>query len=337
MGILGRRRAARGLARRVLLLVLALLLPTACAGRSSHPHEALRIATGDPAGVYVRYGTGLAAAVDRTVPWLAHPQVLQTDGSVANLRMLADGRADVAFAASDVAADALNGEGVFPKPLRIQALARLYDDYVQLVTREGSDIHALGDLAGRRVSVGAPDSGTAVLARRVLDVAALRTRPADQGGTGDGAEVLTRALGLEQSLAALAAGRIDAFFWSGGLPTNRISLLRDTLTLVDLGEVANLLAARFGDFYTSTRISASVYGVRNAVRTIAVPNYLVAAADADPDLVEAVTRTLFGSQNDLAEDPALSVALRLDIRSALSTYPLDLHAGAVEWYRKAHG
>lgn len=337
----GRRRATRVLL--FLSIVPALLLPAACAGRPSHEHRALRIATGDSAGVYVRYGTGLAAAVESKVSWLPHPEVLETEGSVANLRDLASGAADIAFVASDVAADAVNGEGSFAgTPLKIQAIARLYDDYVQLVTRADSPVHALGDLAGRRVSIGGAGSGTAVLAHRVLEVAALRTLPADSpdGGGGDpatGAEVLTRSLGLQQSLAALAAGRIDAFFWSGGLPTSRIGALRDTLSLVDLGEVANLLAARFGDFYTSTRISASVYGVRNAVRTIAVPNYLVAAASADPDLIEAVTRVLFTEQNRLAEDPDLSVALRLDIRSALSTYPLELHPGAIAWYRKAHG
>jgi TRAP transporter TAXI family solute receptor len=336
MGTVARHRPPGSTAVRVVLVVLALLLPAACGG-GTPPHQRLRIATGDPAGVYVRYGSGLAAAVERKVPWLSHPEVLRTDGSVENLRMLADGRADVAFAASDVAADAVNGEGVFTEPLKIAALARLYDDYVQLVVRADGDVHTLGDLAGRRVSIGAPGSGTAVLARRVLDVAALPTRAEEESGTGAGAEVRTRSLGLERSLAALTAGRIDAFFWSGGLPTPRIGVLRDTVRLVDLGEVANLLASRFGDFYTSTRISASVYGVRNAVRTIAVPNYLVAATGTDEDLVNAVTRVLFTAQDQLAEDPQLSVALRLDVRSALSTYPLELHRGAVTWYRQAHG
>ena len=166
----------------------------------------LRIAAGNKGGVYYKFSGSLAAH------WAAQldtpvPEVLQTGGSPDNLRKLLSGEADVAFSAADVAE--INSSGANPRQLR--ALGRIYDDYLHVVVRADSNIGTLTDLRGRRVAVGALGSGVRVIADRVLQVSGLA------------GSLSLASLELGESIDALNNGSIDAFFWSGGLPTDGIT------------------------------------------------------------------------------------------------------------------
>src|SRR5688572_12299228 len=202
-----RRVRVRGV--RSLLAVLALLTCGAVvAGCSSGEHRVtagqLRIATGSTGGVYFIYGRGIAEAVRRRIPEL-RPTVLETAASAQNLRMVATGEAEIGFTQADTAAEAVASGS------RVVALARLYDDYLHLVVRKDSTITKLADLAGKRVSIGARESGTVVTTRRLLGL-----------DTGLDTGIQEHLLGLDDSAAALEAGTIDAFFFSGGLPVGRV-------------------------------------------------------------------------------------------------------------------
>ena len=137
----------------------------------------------------------------------------RTTGSVENLERLRDGRAQIALTLGDTALDAVEGREAFDRPVALKALAQIYPSYVQLVTRAGSGIDTLGDLEGKRVSVGSPDSGTQVVADRVLDVAKV-------GG-------FKRRAARDQRVGRVRSsrGQIDAFFWSGGVPTAAVAEL----------------------------------------------------------------------------------------------------------------
>lgn len=272
----------------------------------------VRIATGNAGGVYLAYGTGLADALTARLPRLT-PVVLETDASVQNLEMLTAGDADVAFALADAAAAHADD---------LVALARLYENYLQLVVPASSPVRSAADLAGRTVSIGSAGSGTAVAARRVLTAA----------GVG---LVTTRTLSLQESTAALADGTIDAMFWSGGLPTAAITELqaRMPLRLVDLAGIAAALAEDHRDFYTEAVVPATAYGQDSAVTTVSVPNYLVVRRDLDAELAYALTWLIFTERDRMIA--AHPEARRLDLRSAIATYPLDLHPGAARYYRAA--
>ena len=54
---------------------------------------------------------------------------------------------------------------------QVEAVARVYDDQLHLVTTSGGPVRTVADLRGRRVSVGAPGSGTEITATRLLEVA----------------------------------------------------------------------------------------------------------------------------------------------------------------------
>lgn len=208
--------------------------------------------------------------------------------------------------------------------MKIMALARLYDDYLQIVVRADSDLRRISDLAGRRVSIGAKRSGTALQARRILGLPIVGLRGLRA--------VRTRSLTLKQSTAALAAGRIDALFWSGGLPTEAIEELRDTAEIRLIGLPPGTAARLDPDLFTETQIPQSVYGKEGSVRTVIASNLLVVREDLSAEVAFRITRALFEHKSALVAKH--TQARRLNPRSAISTFPLELHPGAKRWYQE---
>ncbi|WP_307871623.1 TAXI family TRAP transporter solute-binding subunit [Micromonospora sp. U21] len=301
----------------LLTLLLAATLTGAASCRDA-PAEPLpiRIATGSPTAVYYAFGQSLAAILNRELPGV-RASVVVTAASAENVRLVGSGAAELGFTQADVLPTTTTESPT------VGAVARVYDDQLHLVTTGGGPVRTVADLRGRRVSVGAPGSGTEITAIRLLEVAGL-------GGDG----VRQERLGLDDSVTALRAGRIDAFFFSGGLPVRGIKELagRSATRVVDLGEWTDPLRARYGQVYVSRDIPRSVYGV-DPVTTVANPNYLIVQADLPERLVREVTRLLMERRAELgAAHPA---AGRMSPRSAITTAPLSLHPGAAAWYRAA--
>ena len=128
-------------------------------------------------------------------------------------------------------------------------------------------------------------------------------------------------------------GRLDAFFFSGGLPTAAIAELAATtvVRLVPLAEWVPRLRAAHGEFYEERTILASTYGLAGDTLTIGVPNLLVARSDMPVDVAYALTDLLFSAKATLVA--AHPEAARLNRRAALETFPLALHPGAARWHR----
>ena len=292
-----------------------LLLTTLTACGSDFAGTRLRIAAGNDRGVYYQLAQPLAGA------WAAglaieRPEIQQTRGSPDNLARLRAGTADVAFSAADVATDP-SGEP------NLAALARIYDDYLHVVVRADSPVRSLADLRGRRVAIGSPESGVAVIAQLLLNAS----------GLGDPGSMTVRYLGLDESLGALERQEIDAFFWSGGLPTNSISTLanRIPLRLIDVGEAMPEMR-RVNPVYRTATIPGSTYPQSGGpVTTLVVPNFLVVPTTMSDDVAEALTRGLFDARPELAK--ANTAALSIDLRPAIETAPMALHPGALRYYR----
>ncbi|MFF5209305.1 TAXI family TRAP transporter solute-binding subunit [Streptosporangium sp. NPDC000396] len=306
---------------RALTVLSALMAVLVACGADAPRSSPLLIATGQRGGVYFDYGTGLAKAISAELPGV-RPQVLTTGASVDNLRMIASGRADVAFTLADSAALAVRGEPPFDRPQPVRALARLYDNYVHLVVRANSGITSPAHLRGRVISGGAAGSGTEVIAKRLLGVT----------GLDPDRDLTVRSMDLGTSAEALRAGAIDAFFFSGGLPTKTISELagQKLIRLVDLRSYASPMRRRYGEFYSERTIPASTYGLPES-GTIGVPDYLIVRQDMDDALAHDLTELLFTHREAL--ELAHPEARRLNVRAAFSTDPVILHPGAVRYYR----
>jgi TRAP transporter TAXI family solute receptor len=304
---------------------LALTGLSACGSDAEQPlaPRLLLIARGSEAGAYARSGDGLAEAIERDLPQLT-ASIEHTSGSLNSLALLRSGRAQLAFTLADAAGDTSGGRGRRPPSHALAGLAQLYDTYLQVVVRDNSEIGTIGDLAGHRVSVGPKGSGTALVADRVLAVSDLDgpRRPLEQH------------LDIRAAARALADHRIDAFFWSGRLPTQAIAQLQHSVSirLLNLGEAAYKLRRRYGsDVYVQSRIPRAVYRVREAVTTVSVPSLLVVRRDLDDEIAYRLTRLVVGHPGELGD--ARAKALLLNSRSASTVYPLELHPGAARWYR----
>jgi TRAP transporter TAXI family solute receptor len=302
---------------------LALVVVTVCGLLSACGPDftglRLRVAAGTRGGVYYQLAQPLASAWAEQLN-IEQPEVKMTRGSPDNLAQLKDGKADVAFSAADVAVNSAAQPAGRPK---LVALARIYDDYLHVVVRKDSPITAVSMLRGRKVAIGSPESGVEVIAKQLLTVAL---------GAYDAADA--RNLGLQDALDALGRNEIEAVFWSGGLPTGAISKQNATVPL-RLLDIADVLPAMLhaNEVYRTATIPASTYQLTDGkpVTTLVVPNFLVVSSAMPDDVAEALVRGLFKAQPELVK--ANPAALSIDIRPAIETAPLELHPGALRYYR----
>ncbi len=309
----------------VFAVALAAVVLVGCSGGAPGGGNRISIATGGSGWVYSVYGGGLANLITQNIEGV-QATAETTSASVDNMRLVGDESSDVAFTLADTAADAVNGEAQFEEPIPAQALANLYTNYTQIVTTEGTGIETLEDLRGKTVSLGSPGSGTEVIALRVLEAA----------GIDPDADIERRGLGVSESVDAQRDGSIDAFFWSGGLPTGAVLDLATTadIRLLPTTEVLPEMQEQYGDVYQSAIIPADTYtGMEEDVETIGVPNYLVVNESMDEERAYEITKLLFEQKDALVE--VHPEAKNLDLQTAQQVEPLELHPGAQRYYDEA--
>jgi uncharacterized protein len=314
-------------------LAVALLAITACNPREfAREHGGITrmsIATGNTGGVYYPYGGGLAKVLSESLPRVAVTAEV-TAASVDNLKLIQLGKVDIAFALADTLADAVRGRGAFEKTgaVKAQTLAVLYPNYTHLVTVEGNGIERLADLRGKVVSTGSAGSGTEVIAFRVLRAA----------GLDPDRDIRRQALSVNASVDAIKDDKIDAFFWSGGLPTASVLDLASTagLTakLIANDDVIPALQSAWGlSLYRRIVMPKGSYpGQQTDIAVVAVDNALVVDAAMDAQLAYDVTRTLFDRKAELAA--IHPEARHLSPEVAIAGSPADFHPGAVRYYQE---
>ncbi|MDF5756335.1 TAXI family TRAP transporter solute-binding subunit [Spongiactinospora sp. TRM90649] len=279
------------------------------------------IAGGSPGGVYHALAAALAKEIGELPDY--RPEAWETSGSVENLTALAEGRADIGFASVDAAVLAITGRPPFGEKRELSALARVHDDYLHVVVRSDSPALRLEDLRGMRVSTGAPQSGTELLSRRLLDLAAI--------GPGD---ISVSRLDITDSAEALRDGGIDAFFFSSGLPNPAIKKLAGEvpIRILPMDTYIDRIRAAYPFVYTKLSMPAGLYGQNVSIPTIGIRNLLIVRRDTPVEVAHDLTRVLFQESAELSR--AHPEALRIDERLAIATTPVGLHAGAVRYYRE---
>ena len=288
----------------------------------------LSIATGGTGGVYYPYGGGIAQVLTTHLPGVdATAEV--TGASVDNLKFIRQGTSDLAFTMADAAHDAAAGRGVFAEfgPVPARALAVLYANYMHLVTLAGSGITRVADLQGRVVSVGSAGAGGALQAERILRAA----------GLDPVRDIRREQLGVAQAVDALKDGKLDAFFWSGGLPTAAIQDLVSTRGIsarfLPLDDVLPALQQAHGpDLYYRSVIPRQVYGTADDTPVVAVANMLVVGADMPEPLAYDITRVIFEQQAVLARIHPQGRELSIERARIGATIPF--HPGAIRFYRE---
>ncbi|MFK4084237.1 TAXI family TRAP transporter solute-binding subunit [Kribbella sp. NPDC020789] len=279
----------------------------------------LTIATGNTTGVYYQLGGALASVISQKMTGY-RATASETGASVQNIQGLVGGNYDIAFSLGDTAADAVKGENSFQSKQDVVALTRLYNNYTQVAVRTSANINSIADLKGKRVSTGSPNSGTEVIARRLLEAA----------GLDPAKDVTAQRLGLPESVDAMKSGSIDALVWSGGLPTGGITDLTTSLgkgvKLLPIADLLPKMTEKYGSVYSTAPIPAATYKQPADVATIVVPNVLLVRKDMKDELAEQLTKTLYENLDALVAVNAAAKGITKE--NATKTDPVPLHPGA---------
>lgn len=276
----------------------------------------LNIATGNTTGVYYVVGGGLAEVINAETDLQATSA--ETGASVQNIQQLVAGDYDIAFSLADTATDAVNGEGEFDGPQDVSTLGRIYSNYTQVVVQADSGIDSVEDFKGKRISTGSPQSGTEVIANRMIEAAGLQV-----------SDVKAQRLDLTKTIDGMKDGSIDGLVWSGGLPTPALTDLftsmGDDVKFIDVTSTLPGLQ-KINPVYEEATIPADVYELDEDVPTFVVPNLLMVRNDMPDNLACALTTLMIEEKDQLvAVHPA---AEEISAENAALTDPVELHPGS---------
>jgi uncharacterized protein len=306
-------------ARAGLLVAAVALAPV-----GAQAEQFINILTGGTGGVYYPLGVALSKIYAEKMKDVK-PSVQSTKASVENLNLLQSGRGEVAFTLGDSLADAWKGNaevGFKSKLDKLRTLAAIYPNYVQIAALKSAGINTLADLKGKRLSVGAPKSGTELNARAILSAAGMKY--------GDLGKV--EYLPFNESVELMKNRQLDATLISAGLG---VSAIRDLCASVDcvIVEIPKSVVAKMGTPYQSAPIPGGTYkGNDKDVDAVAIPNYLVTRAGLSTQEVYEMTKTLF--ENLPALQAAHAAAKGISLQKAGKNPPVPLHPGAAKYYKE---
>jgi TRAP transporter TAXI family solute receptor len=285
----------------------------------------LSIVTGGTGGVYYPLGGGMANIISKYIPYTEATAEVTT-ASVDNCRLVGAGKAELALIMADTGWDAYQGRAQFKEKVPLRTVAVLYPKKLHVVTREGQGIEQVTDLKGKRVSTGAPGSGTEVMALRVIEAFGL-----------DPTKDMTRdKLGVSESAGALKDRKIDAFFWVGGLPTAAVTDLGATpgIKMKLIGHMDGLTKMRetYGPIYVKGVIPSKTYPGQDVdVPITVVWNLLVCHENMKGDVVYDILKTLFDHKQELITVHREARWLSMEPQ-ATGGSPIPFHPGALRYF-----
>jgi len=303
-------------------LALALGLTLAAPGFAQKP---MSIATGTTGGVYFPLGGGLAQILQKQLNLNANVEA--TAGSVENLFRLGKNQVDIGFSQTDAAWDAVNGLDKFTgDKIPLRALLVLYPNTMHVVSIEGSGIKTVADMRGKRVSTGAVNSATEVMAGRLLRAA----------GLDPDKDIKRERLSPAESTRAIRDRQIDAYFFVGGVPTPAITDLAATpgikIQLIDHQDQLAAMVKQTGPIYVPITTPAKSYpGQDRDTRAVAVWNVLLVREDMPAELAYNITKATYLNRADLAvvHPEGRNIDLKWQQNSAAV---IPYHPGAIKFW-----
>jgi hypothetical protein len=293
---------------------------------SAHAAEFINVLTGGTSGVYYPLGVALTQIYGKAMP-SAKTAVQATKASAENLNLLQAGRGEVAFTLGDTLNEAWKGneEAGFKTPLKkLRTIAAIYPNYIHFIASADSGIKTLADLKGKRISVGAPKSGTELNSRDILKGAGLTYK--DLGKV--------EYLGYAESVELIKNRQLDATLLSSGLGVAAVRDLATAVKIVVLPIPADIVAKIGEAAYQTGTIPANTYNGQTAdVPTVAVQNFLVTHEGVPTDTVYLMTKSMFENLDTMIASHAAAKAIKKE--TAAKGSPVPLHPGAEKYYKEA--
>lgn len=324
------------------ILGLAAAIGIFAQGAAAQDMAFFRIGTGGTAGTYYPIGGLIANAISNPpgsracedggscgVPGLVATAVA-SNGSVGNINAINGGQMEAGFTQSDVAYWAQTGTGLWseqPPVENLRLISNLYPESIHLVARADAGIETVSDLAGKKVSLDEPGSGTLVDAKLILEAYGLSED-----------DISAEYLKPDQAADRMRDGAMDAFFFVGGYPAGAIAELasqHDVKLIPITGAEAEKLLGEY-TFFAADNFPAGTYeGQDGEVPTISVGAQFVTSADQPEELVYEITKALYNdnTQKLFAAGHAKGKLITLD--SATDGAGIPFHPGAEKYYREA--
>ena len=286
----------------------------------------ISIGTGGTGGVYYPMGGGIAAVLSKYVPGMQATAEV-TGGSVDNLKLIGSGKPYIALTMVDATLDAYKGEDKFKgNKVPLKTLAVLYPNRMHVVSIEGRGVSKMADLKGKRVSTGSPGSATEVMAFRLIEAA----------GLDKDRDLKRERLGVAESVNAIKDGKIDAFFWVGGLPTASVTDLANTpgtkVKLIDHADLVPAMNKKYGNLYVEDVIPKAVYrGMDADNKQATVMNILVAHENMDDKTAYNIVKTIFEKRDELIAVHKEAANIKLENQKSSAT-PVPFHPGAAKYF-----
>lgn len=280
----------------------------------------ISILTGGTGGTYYPLGGAFANIIsDKT----GIETNAETSGASAeNMATLKDGDAEIAFSQTDIASYAAEGKMMFEKGGavdNVEAIGTLYPETIQIVTTKKAGINSVQDLKGKKVSIGAPGSGTALNAEQILEVYGMSLT-----------DIKKQDLSFDESTAGIQDGTIDAAFVTAGTPTGAVEGLAASADVVIVPmdqEKIDALIKKY-PYYVKEEVPAGTYGLDQAVSTVAVQAMLVVRNDLPESLVYDITKAIFENLDKVQH----AKAKLIKAENALNGVGIDVHPGAQKYF-----
>ena len=311
--------------KRLLILGFILLFVVWVSSAWAQKTTRLSIATGGTGGVYYPLGGGMANVISKYIPYVEATAEVTT-ASVDNCLLVGAGKADLALIMADTGWDAYQGKAKFRDKIPLRTVAVLYPNNMHIVTLEGKCIEKVTDLKGKRVSTGAPGSGTEVMALRVIEAYGL-----------DPTKDMTRdKLGVSESAGALKDRKIDAFFWVGGLPTAAITDLGATpgikMKLIGHADAVSKMRETYGPIYVKGVVPAKTYPGQSVEVPISIVwNLLVCNEKMKESVVYDILKTFFDHKPELVASHREASVISPEHQAGGGS-PIPFHPGAIRYF-----
>jgi len=289
--------------------------------------ETILIGSGSRTGVYFQAALAICQVLNRHSDGRLLCRGRPTPGSVFNIEAVERGLLDFGIAQSDRHWEASHGRGRWrDQPIDgLRSVFSLHPEAIMLVARRDSGIHDIHDIRGKRVNIGNPGSGSRINAGDLLAV----------HGLVPGADFTALELQQDRASRALVDGKLDAFFFTVGNPSETIAspARQVPIRIVEMrGEPIQRLLER-QPYLVPVTLADDLYpGMTQAVSTVGVKATLVTSADQEPALVHSVVQLVFEHLDQIrAFHPALADLTPRDMLAGLGA---PLHPGAARYFRE---
>lgn len=315
-----------------ILSIFTLLVLTACgsnegdssssgddSSKSGEKPKYLSLLTGGTQGTYYPLGGTFAELITDNAGVKTTAEVSQA--SAANMTALQEGEGDIAFVQTDIAFYGTEGTLMFEgqKTDNVSALGALYPETIQLVTLAESGITSYEDLKGKKVSVGAPGSGTYANAEQLLEIHGLSMD-----------DIKPQNLDFGESTEGIQSGQIDAAFITAGYPTGAVEALNATnkVNIIPVSdEKADELIKKY-PYYAKDNIPSGTYGLTSEVPAVSVLAMLAVKKDLSEDLVYDITKAIYDNTDKISHAKGEFIKAE----TGLDGIGIEIHPGAQKYF-----